>query len=336
MQARGGIDLGGTKIEAVVVDERNRVLGQGRRPTPTEGGPPAVVERIAETVRIAAEQAGVAPEDLVGVGIGSPGDIDARRGTVGRAHNLPDFEQPFPVAAALSEGLGTQVRIGNDVQVAVRGEFELGAGEDYASLLGVWWGTGVGGALILGRKLWLGRGAAGEIGHMVVRRGGIKEAGGSGLRGTLEAYAGRASMEAQARHAERKGTKTRLFKVMEKRGRTRLTSGVWARALDEDDKLAHELVDRAIEALGVAIASAINLTDVEAVVLGGGLGVRLGPRYLDPLRAEMQTHLFAADRPPDLHVAALGDLGGAIGAALLFSARSSARSPASRARSRAR
>jgi glucokinase len=92
---------------------------------------------------------------------------------------------------------------------------------------------------------------------------------------------------------------------------------VWARALDQDDKVAHELIDRAVKMLGTGIASAVNLLDVEAVILGGGLGVRLGPRYLDAIHEEMMKHVFVPERPPKLHVAGLGDLGGAVGASLL-------------------
>jgi glucokinase len=315
---RGGIDLGGTKIEAAIVDgDGGKIVAQARRATPIDGGPPKVVEELAAAIREAAAQAGVETGELAGVGVGSPGSIDSRRGTVALARNLPDWEQPFALAPALSDALGTQVRIGNDVEVAVAGEFRLGAGQPYSSLLGVWWGTGVGGGLVLRRKVWRGRGAAGEIGHMVIRRGGARC--GCGRRGCMEAYAGRANMEAKARAEVKRGRKTDLFEIMEKRGRTRLTSGVWERALDRGDKLATELIDRAVEALGTGVASAVNLLDVEAVVLGGGLGTRLGPRYLDALREEMGKHLFVSDRPPALELSALGDLGGAIGAALLVS-----------------
>jgi glucokinase len=104
---------------------------------------------------------------------------------------------------------------------------------------------------------------------------------------------------------------------MEKRGRTRLTSGIWARALIRHDPLAERIVDRAIEALGAGIASAVNLLDVEAVILGGGLGVRLGDPYRRRIEEAMLPHLFVDERPPPLLLAELGDLGGAIGGALL-------------------
>jgi glucokinase len=209
------------------------------------------------------------------------------------------------------------VKIGNDVTVATAAEFELGIGREHDSLLGVFWGTGVGGGIVLDGKLWSGRGAAGEIGHVVVRIDGRKCP--CGRNGCMEAYAGRGAMEARARklHDKGKGRKTELFKIMEKRGRERLTSGVWARALEADDKLAREIVDEAVDALGNGVASAVNLLDVPAVVIGGGLGVRLGKPYAKRIAKAMQPHLFVSDHPPVVEVAALGDLGGAIGAALL-------------------
>jgi glucokinase len=133
----------------------------------------------------------------------------------------------------------------------------------------------------------------------------------------MEAYAGRMAMEIRARKLVGKGAKTDLFTLMESHGRTRLTSAIWAHALERRDKLATELIDRAIAALGAGIASAINLLDVEAVVIGGGLGVRFGQPYADRIAEAMMPHLFNDGRPPAVHVAALGDLGGAIGAALL-------------------
>jgi glucokinase len=316
----GGVDLGGTKIQAVVVDADGRVLGEARRPTPADGGPPDVAAAIEEALREAAAAAGVEPADLTGIGVGSPGNVDERTGIVSEARNIPGWaEGSFPLAQTLSRSLGPEVRVGNDVHVAVEGERRLGAGRPFGSFLGVWWGTGVGGGIVLDGRPWLGRGAAGEIGHTVVKRGGARCT--CGRRGCLEAYAGRAAMEAKARRAVDKGTHTDLFKIMEKHGRDRLTSGIWENALDEGDELAESLLRRAVRYLGTGIASAVNLLDVEAVVLGGGLGVRFGDRFRDDLAREMHRHLFVDDRPPELQVAGLGDLGGAIGASLLVSGR---------------
>ena len=209
------------------------------------------------------------------------------------------------------------MKIGNDVQVAVDGEFQLGAGKPYKTVIGVWWGTGVGGGLILDGKPWLGRGAAAEIGHMVVKLGGAQCP--CGRRGCIEAYAGRKAMEAKAREEAKKGKKTKLFELMEKRDRDRLTSGIWEKAYEHDDKLAKHLIDRAIKALAAGIGSACNLIDPEAVILGGGMGDRFGKTHGEELWKRTMTHLFVDDDPPDFKLAALGDLGGAIGAALLVS-----------------
>ena len=312
---RGGIDLGGTKIQAVVVDDEHRVLGDARRQTPRTGGPKAVATEMVAAMREAAAGAQGAGSALQAVGVGSPGAVDEDAGTVAHARNLPDWEEPFALGDVLSDALGAPVVIGNDVQVAVDAEFELGAGRPYSSLLGVFWGTGVGGGLVLDGKPWLGRGAAGEFGHMVVKLGGRHCP--CGRRGCVEAYAGRAAMETRARGEVEKGHKTHLFALMEKAGRTRLTSGVWEKALDRGDRLAIALIEDAIGALGAGIASAVNLLDLEAVVIGGGLGTRLGAPYAHRIEQAMGPHLFVPETPPAVHVAALGDLGGAIGAALL-------------------
>ncbi|MBA3809542.1 MAG: ROK family protein [Solirubrobacterales bacterium] len=311
----GGIDLGGTKIQAVIVDDDHKPLGSARRPTPTEGGPADVASEMEHALRDAAKAADIEPSKLGGVGVGSPGVI--AEGNVTSARNLPGWEGSFPLAKKLEAALGCPVALGNDVQVATDAEFSLGAGRLYDSLLGVFWGTGVGGGLILDRRPWTGRGGAGEIGHVVVEMDGARCT--CGRRGCMEAYAGRGAMEIYARKLHKdKGRKTDLFKLMKEHERTRLTSGIWARALEKHDKLATEILDRAVKALGAGIASVVNVLDVEGVVIGGGLGVRLGHPFAKRIAEEMQPHLFDDAHPPHVHVAALGDLGGAIGASLLL------------------
>jgi glucokinase len=311
---RGGIDLGGTKIQTVVIDARGQVRGQDRGATPLSGGPEQVVSAMATAMRAAAEAAGVQTRDLEGVGVGSPGAIDAPAGTVAEPPNLP-WKQAYPIGPELSRTLGAPVLIDNDVRVATRAEHLLGAGRDFNSLLGVFWGTGVGGGIILDGRPWNGRGAAGEIGHTVIQRGGALCH--CGRRGHVEAYAGRASMEERARLKIAQGTKSALLSIMQARGADRMTSGVWARALEQGDRLAVHLVGRAVDALGTGIASACTLLDVEAVVIGGGLGLRLGHAYIDRIAAQVHSEVFLRERPPEIRLAALGDLGGAIGAALL-------------------
>ncbi len=315
MELCGGIDLGGTKIQAAVLDGADHVLGESRRATPTNGGPAGVAAQMEAAFREAAGAAGVPVGDLAGVGVGSPGTIEDD-GSVTSARNLPAWEGNFPLAKTLQEALGCPVVVGNDVQVATDAEFRLGAGRPYNSVLGVSWGTGVGAGLILDGKPWTGRGGAGEIGHIVVEIDGARCT--CGRLGCMEAYAGRASMEKHALHLHHeKGQKTDLFKLMREHDRTRLTSGIWARALDRGDHLAEHLIGRAVRALGAGVASVVNMLDVESVIIGGGLGVKLGEPFAKRIAEQMQPHLFSDFRPPKVQVAELGDLGGATGAALL-------------------
>jgi len=316
MVTYGGIDLGGTKIQAVVMrGEDHEVLGEARLLTPRSGGPDAVVDALVQCVSEAAKDAKLPAERLDGIGVGAPGEVHSAAGTLAKATNLSQWEKPFPLAQALAQRIGAPVKLGNDVRVATQAELTLGAGRGVSSILCVFWGTGVGGGVVLDGKLWLGRGGAGEIGHMVVKQGGARCL--CGRRGCMEAYAGRRAMEAKARRLLEQGHESDLFKIMRERGRETLSSGVWAHALDHGDHLAHELIERAVRALGSGIASAVNLLDVELVLLGGGLGTRFGEPMLTRVADAMRPHLFDDAHPPEMRMAALGDLGGALGAALL-------------------
>ncbi len=322
MAIYGGIDLGGTKIQAAVVDEDSdhEVLGAKRDQTPLKGGPKAIAARMAAVLEESLDEAGLKKSDLAGVGVGSPGSVDDKKGTVSGAMNLSEWSGSFNLRKALEKELnGVPVSLGNDVDLATDAEFEIGAASKYDTLLGVFWGTGVGGGLVLNGKPWVGRKTAGEIGHMVVRINGAKC--GCGRRGCMEAYAGRGAMEARARRRVEQKEKTVLFEIMEERGRDRLSSGIWERALARDDQMALELLEDAVEALGAGVASAVNLLDPEAVVIGGGLGIRLGEPWVERIRDAMIPHLFVDDDPPAVLLAELGDLGGAHGGALLASRR---------------
>ena len=184
----------------------------------------------------------------------------------------------------------------NDVRVAMLGEHERGAGRPYRNVLGVFVGTGVGGGLVLDGKLHDGRGAAGEIGHTLVQPKGRKCS--CGRRGHLEAYAGRGRMEVRARKLAQRGKRTDLFDIMKAKGKLRLSSGVIAKALREHDHVAESLIDDAVWALGIALSNAQNLLDLEAIIVGGGLGDRLGQPFVDRIVEAMTPRLFVPDRPP--------------------------------------
>jgi glucokinase len=309
-----GVDLGGTKIQTVLLDNK-KVVGSARVLTPQTGAPD-VISTITQTVKASLDQAGTAPRDLEGIGIGTPGEIEASDGVVSLAANVPGFMDRIELGPEVSKALGKiPVHIDNDVRAAILGELRRGAGRPFRNFVGVFVGTGVGGGIVLEGKLRQGRGAAGEIGHTVVKDGG--RACSCGRKGCLEAYAGRARMELRARDLAKKGQKTVLFDIMKKKGRTRLSSGIWFRALEKGDKMAKSLVDDAVWALGIALANAQNLLDLEAIMVGGGLGDRLGRPFADRITDAMLPHLFVREHPPTMLTTELGDLSGAVGAAVL-------------------
>jgi glucokinase len=311
-----GVDIGGTKIQAVAL-RGGEVAGTHRTTTPLRTAK-ELVGTIGDAIDKVLAEAGAGAKDLAAIGVGVPGAVDTGAGTVAIANNVPGLERskPTALAAMVSDAAGgAPVVLENDAHVAILGEWKRGAGRHYQHLLGVFVGTGVGGGLVLNGELHTGRGPAGEIGHMVVKPGGRLCS--DDRRGHLEAYAGRGRMEARARRLVEEGQKTILFDLMKKKGRPRLTSGVFLEALERGDAMAQGLVDDAVWALGVALASAQNLLALEAVIVGGGLGDRLGEPFVRRVEAEMRPQLFAPDLAPAMLTTAFGDLSGAVGAAVL-------------------
>lgn len=303
-----GIDLGGTKVQGVVLDG-DEVRADAKVETPETGGPDDVVRAIAECV----EQLG-GVKHVDGVGLGAPGIIDGRTGEVLRAPNLPGFDAPVALGALVADAIGVKrVAVGNDVSVGTLAEHELGAGKGVDELLGVFVGTGVGGGLVLRGELYSGStGAAGEIGHVVLR--GRDRICGCGGTGHLEAYAGRAGLEREARLRHAEGEATVLVDLA---GDGRMKSNVWQKAVDAGDAMALSLIDDAVEALGEALASASNLLDLSLIVVGGGLADKLGPGFVGRVEEATRHRLFVRSSPLRVLPATLGDLGGATGAALL-------------------
>ncbi len=311
-----GVDLGGSSISAVITEASGKVMGSDRRPTPRRFGPDEVPVAVAASVHSAIAAAKCDPTTVSAVGIGCPGQVDQAAGTVGNAATLPDWPATFPLAEIVSQHVGRPVVLGNDVRLAVSAEMSTTATASFTSFLGVFLGTGVGAGLVLEGRLWEGRGNAGEFGHMVVEFGPDARLCACGRRGCIEAYAGRSGMEQAAREAADLGRVTPLFDVMEFRAQDRMTSDVWARAVEAGDPLATELVATARQALAAGLGSVVNLLDLDGIVLGGGLAVALGDPFRSALEVEMAQHVMAG-AVPAIRMTALGGLGGAIGAAQL-------------------
>jgi len=304
-----GIDLGGTKVYGVVV-QGEKVKSDAKRKTPAQGGPQAVVDTIAAVV---ADLGGT--EGIKGVGVGAPGAVDHEAGVVKQAPNLAGWQETdVPLGSLVSKALGgVPVVVDNDANVGTLAEHKRGAGRETSDILGVWVGTGVGGGLILDGRLRRGStGYAGEIGHTVVVKDG--RLCGCGRKGHLEAYAGRASLEREARARAAAGPTNML---VQSAGDGRMTSKIWAEALDARDPVALELIDGAVAALGVAIADAVTLLDLDLMIVGGGLADRLGPAFVGRIEQSAREQLFAYGSAARVVPAALGDESGALGAALM-------------------
>ena len=307
MSTTVGIDLGGTKIQGLLVHGHD-VVADARQPTPSSG-PEAVAEAIAAVVADLGRAAKRVP-----IGIGAPGVIHPGTGVLHRAPNLPGFDAGVALGPLVEKATGAErVVVDNDANVAVVAEHRRGAGRGADDVLGVWVGTGVGGGLVLGGKLRHGpAGLTGEIGHVIVRDGGRRC--GCGLDGHLEAYAGRSGMEREARRRSAEGERTALVELA---GEGRMKSGVFLKALEAGDRVAEDLVADAAEAVGAALASAAALVDLQRVVIGGGVTEKLGGRFVERIATATRRRLLVPDAGPAIVEAELGDHAGALGAALL-------------------
>lgn len=309
-----GVDVGGTNIQVIVLDGNGGPLGSAKMRTPVDGDRSNVMDVIDAAVNDALGDAGLALGEVDAIGVGTPGVV--MDGTVGGASNVPGWEERFSLQTGLEQRLDRPVRVVNDVTAAARGEHRLGAGRGAQQLLVVFVGTGVGAGLILNGEPYEGAfGGAGEFGHTVVHTGGAVCP--CGRRGCVEAYAGRRAMEHAVDRAVAAGTETVVTSLVEKKGRQRMTSGVVRDALAMGDPLVADLVDAGIDALGAGIASAVNLLDVERVVIGGGLADKLGPSFLHRVEAAMRPSLFLIPSRVEVLAAELGDESGAFGAALV-------------------
>jgi glucokinase len=286
-----GVDVGGTKVLGVVVDEHGTLLAEHRVPTPATGD--AVIAAMADVVAVLRAQ-----HDVVAVGAGVPGLVD-HRAVLRFAPNLPGVVE-LAVGPLLAEATGLPVGVDNDNTCALWGEHLLGAARnvDHAVLVGL--GTGIGGGLLLDGRLARGaHGFAGEIGHMVVARGGIPCV--CGRNGCWERYASGSAL-----------------------GRLGREAGIGPRGEDvtaaaiAGDPTALAVFDDFADWFAVGLVNLVQVLDVSHCVIAGGL-VEAGEVLLDAVRRAFGARLVAPDHRPPVEIVAaqLGERAGAIGAAML-------------------
>lgn len=309
-----GFDLGGTKMMAAAFDARFRMAGCERKKTKPEKGAKAGVERICETIEAALAQAGVERDRLGGIGIGCPGPLDLNRGVILESPNMG--WKDVPLRDILRKRFGCPVVVANDVDAGTYGEYRFGAARNARCVLGVFPGTGIGGACIYeGRILRGARHSCMEIGHMIVAPGGALC--GCGRRGCLETVASRLAIAAEAALAATRGRAPRLLE-MAGANIQEIRSGTIAAAIRAGDKVVKTIVENAARHIGVAVANAVNLVAPDVVVLGGGLVEEMPELFVEEVRRSANRCAMASlIEPVKFAAAKLGDDAVVMGAAAL-------------------
>ena len=306
----GAIDLGGTKLRAIVANLEGDVRGEEIRPSGADEGPERVIARMIETLEAAASAAHVAVSQLRAVGVASPGALDLAHGLVFEAPQLPGWDG-VPLVEIMSERLGVPVLLENDANGAALGENRFGAGRGTRFMVYLTISTGVGGGIIIDGKVYHGAtGAAGELGHMVVWFNGPRCL--CGERGCLEAIASGTGLAWRAQELVDRGEAPGLARIKRERGE--LDADEIANAARAGDEDARRLFDEAGLYLGVALANYVNIFNPEMIVLGGGVATGAGDLFLD--HAERIMRQLARKEPLKyvrLERATLGDRSGPLG-----------------------
>jgi glucokinase len=295
-----GVDIGGTNLVAGVLGANGELVVSRKRPTVTVRGARGVIDDVSELCFEVAAAAGVKPGDIEWIGVGSPGAVDAENGVILFAGNIPYDNSP--VAEWLGEKWGCPVFVENDANAAALGEVYAGAAKDCDSALLVTLGTGIGGGIILDKKVYGGfNGTGGEIGHMVIEVDGWDCT--CGNKGCWEAYSSATGLIRMTREA--------MPEVANPNGMTAF------RAAREGDARGQAVVDKYIRYLSVGIANLINIFQPRMVCVGGGV-CNEGDALMLPLIKSVRERQFkGSPRLTEIRVAELGNDAGVIGAAML-------------------
>jgi glucokinase len=313
-----GIDLGGTKTLAAVVDiSSGDVVASVRKRTRAERGQEFVSQRTIELASAALNAAKLNESDIVAIGIGAAGQIDRQAGVVLDAPNLG--VRDLPLGQILGKRFGKPVSVGNDVEVATLGEHLFGAGRDYSNFVCIFVGTGIGSGIVQNGHLYTGlSGTAGEVGHMTIQAEG--RICGCGARGCLEAYASRTAITkailAEIHHGRASVLADQSLGLL-KEGDTIIRSGVLAAAIQQKDLLVIDVVIEAANYLGYGLASVMNFYNPDAIILGGGVIEAVDLLFETAVERARTVALSMPARHTPILRAKLGDFSGVVGAACL-------------------
>ena len=302
-----GIDIGGTKLAAGVVDAGGTILARGEMPTLAAEGPERVLDRIVRLAKDVLGTLGVSAGSIQRIGIGCAGPVDRQAGLILNPPNLPGWTR-VPLVQRIEKALGHPAVLENDANAAALGEFRYGAGRGASSLVYLTVSTGIGSGIILNGKIWHGvKDSAGEVGHMTLLPDG--PICGCGNRGCLEALASGPSIARRAREALATERPSRLREAGD------FTAADVARLAQEGDTIAAEVWDETVRYLGLGVAAIVTILAPECVVIGGGV-TQAGDFLFERLRREVRRRvkLVAVESVPILP-AALGPDVGMLGAA---------------------
>jgi glucokinase len=310
----GAVDLGGSKILSVIAEGDGCRVGEDRRPTSAKEGPEVVLERVVTSLETALANAGLQQDDLVAVGICSPGPCDIDNGVICSAPNLPGWRD-VPICRYVGERLGALALLENDANAAAVGEYVYGAGRGCRHLIYMTVSTGIGGGFIIDGRLYRGAtGVAGELGHMTIDPHG--PVCGCGNHGCLEALASGTAVAARGEELVAQGSSALLAELAQEQGR--LTAETVAQAAGRGDVACRGIIRRAGYYLGIGFASYVNIFNPEIIVIGGGLA-KVGDLLLAPARAEMEARAMPeALEAVQMKLAELGDYAGVMGMVALL------------------
>lgn len=298
-----GVDIGGTKVLAAVVDEAGRIVKRASHSTDRDAGTASIIAALEDLL-------GRNPDQVSAIGVAAAAFVERASGRVAFAPNLT-YDQP-DVPGALKSRFGMPVAVENDANAAAWGEHRFGAGKGAAEMIMVTVGTGVGGGIVIGGKLYRGsRGFAGEIGHMTIVDGGPPCA--CGERGCLEALASGTAIARMAREGVG-GASDSILLELAGDNPARITGALVGEAARAGDPFATEVLERAGRWLGAGFANLTNILDPEVIVVGGGAAAS-GYHLVEPARLELSKRVRARRDPPDVVIANLGNDAGVIGAA---------------------
>lgn len=315
-----GLDIGGTKFMATVMNHKFKVMGRSRKRSKSKKNPSEKAEdRIIRIVEEAIREAG--NPAIKGIGAGSPGPLDPATGIIIDTPNLG--WKNFPLADILKEHFGVPVVVDNDVNVGTYGEWCFGEVSHCEDVVGIFPGTGIGGGIIINRKLLHGfSGAAGEVGHMTLEVDGPYC--GCGKRGCLEALASRIAIAKEVAALAARGDAPYIFEHCGT-DLANMRSGEIAEAIHAGEKMVENVVRKAAFYTGIAVANLINILSPEAVVLGGGLVEAMTELYLEEVNLAVKEHAMKFLRKGVKIVPAkLGDDAVVLGAAHMIAEKLSA------------